>query len=127
MPAFSFKKQFVEPIQNGTKHHTIRAERKDGRVPAKAGDTLYLYCGMRTKGCFKIFVGPLGDVTCTKVQRIEIYELVMGGWGIKLDGQPLMFDEAAQLARCDGFGSFKEMMAFWEGRLPFKGYIVHWR
>jgi hypothetical protein len=119
----NFKKQFVEPIRQGTKHHTIRGDRKDGYVP-KPGEPLYLYCGARTKHCFKILEDP---PPCTKVQRIEIYELAMGGHGIKLDGQALMFDEAAQLARCDGFKSFKEMMAFWEGRLPFTGNIIHWR
>lgn len=126
MPAFSFKKQFVEPIRQGAKCHTIRGERKDGRIPAKAGDTLYLYCGMRTKGCFKIFVGPLGDVTCTKVEPIWI-TLGVGNFVVIIDGCILDQSEREALARADGFKNFPEMMRFWEGRLPFKGYIIHWR
>lgn len=127
MPAFSFKKQFVEPIRAGTKHHTIRAERRDGRVPAKAGDTLSLYCGMRTKWCFMI---TDNRVECTKVQPISIeiktrpeYQLIY----VVVDGEVLDSSEAEQLAKCDGFPDFKTMMQFWEGRLPFKGYIIHWR
>lgn len=130
MPAFSFRERFAEPIRTGTKHQTIRAERKDGRIPAKAGDMLYLYCGMRTKGCFKIYVGPLGYVTCTKVQPISIgiktrpaYQLIY----VVVDGEVLDSSEAEQLAKCDGFPDFKTMMQFWEGRLPFNGYIIHWR
>jgi len=142
MPAFSFKQQFVAPIRAGTKRHTIRAERKDGRVPAKAGDALYLYCGMRTKTCFNIL--PRQDLTCSRVQRIVIQECPRcGGSGevahssthyegcpaiqILIDGVPLALDERDGLARADGFACFTDMMAFWEGRLPFEGYIIHWR
>jgi hypothetical protein len=35
--------------------------------------------------------------------------------------------EREQLARRDGFESFAEMMAFWDGKLPWYGHIFHWR
>jgi hypothetical protein len=141
MPAFSFKQQFVEPIRQGVKHHTIRGERKDYRIPAKVGDELALFCGMRTKQCFHILPKT---VTCTRVQQICIQECgLCGGTGerccssthyescpvfeVRIDGDLLDRGECEQLARADGFVDFSSMMAFWEGRLPFKGYIIHWR
>lgn len=122
----NFKSQFVEPIRLGIKHHTIRGDRKDGYVP-KPGEPLYLYCGARTKNCFKILPEP---PPCTKVQRISIevksrpeYQLIC----VVIDGEMLDSSEAEQLARCDGFPDFATMMKFWEGRLPFAGNIIHWR
>ena len=122
MPAFSFKKQFVETIQAGTKHHTIRGERVDGRVPAKAGDQLSLFCGMRTKGCFRILPGT---VLCVRVESIEINAQTTGM--VTVQGVPLDYGERETLAQADGFRNWDEMLSFWEGRLPFKGYIIHWR
>ena len=51
MPAYSFNKQFVPMILDGSKRQTIRARRKN---PAKVGDILYLYSGLRTKSCKKL-------------------------------------------------------------------------
>ncbi len=48
MPAYSFKERFVPFILDGTKTQTVRSRR---RHPAKPGDTLYLYSGLRTKYC----------------------------------------------------------------------------
>ena len=124
MPAFSFKKQFVAPIQAGTKRHTIRGERKDGRVPAKVGDNISLFCGMRTKGCFRILPGT---VLCTKVQPIQIYDGCLGLHRIMVDGTELDIGESECLAKADGFNGWRDMARFWDGRLPFKGFIIHWR
>lgn len=117
MPALNFKKQFVQPIREGIKHHTIRADRK---IPFKVGDKLYLYCGMRQKGAFRILPDA---VMCTKVKDIEIW----ADLAIKVDDEWLAKDEREALAIRDGFGSHAHMMTFWDGRLPFKGKIIHWR
>lgn len=68
MPAINFKKQFAPAVESGEKRQTIRARRQDGRDPV-AGQTLYLYTGIRTKGCRK-----LGEVTCKETQQITIEE-----------------------------------------------------
>ena len=124
MPALNFKPQFVEPIRAGTKNHTIRADRA---VPIKPGDKLYLYCGLRQKGAFRILSEP---VTCTRVQQIEI-DPKQGWWSysitIWVDAVLLGFDETKRLAEADGFDSLEGMAAFWRDRLPFKGQIIHWR
>jgi hypothetical protein len=123
MPALNFKPQFVERIRAGMKNHTIRADRA---VPVKPGDKLYLYCGLRQKGAFRILPEP---VSCTRVQQIDIDR--KQGWSysiaIWIDGVLLGSDEANRLADADGFDSLEGMAAFWKGRLPFKGQIIHWR
>lgn len=138
MPALNFKPQFVEPIRERRKRHTIRAKRK---VPIKVGDELHLFCGMRTKECRRILDYPK---ECTRVQDIIIRECGRcGGTGeiacssthyescpvfeIIIDGQYLAKDECELLAVADGFDGFASMMRFWEGRLPFEGNIIHWR
>lgn len=126
MPLLNFKKQFVEPIREGRKHHTIRAVRA---VPIKAGDNLYLYSGLRQKGAFRILPEPQ---TCTRVQQIQIKQVdgplpTIPWFELSIDGVALDVDERERLAIADGFTTFKEMMEFWDGRLPFKGQIIHWR
>lgn len=51
MPGYSFNIRFVPMLLDGTKRQTIRARRKN---PAKVGDTLYLYSGLRTRNCKKL-------------------------------------------------------------------------
>jgi len=119
MPVLNFKPQFVEPIRDGTKHHTIRATRK---VPVKQGAKLYLYCGLRHKGAFRILPEP---VVCSMVESIEINAKTTGM--VTVGGVPLDYDEREQLAKADGFNGWDEMLSFWEGRLPFVGQIIHWR
>lgn len=126
MPALNFKKQFEPHIRSKRKKHTIRAKRER---PIKVGDKLYLYTGMRTKSCQKIT-----EAECVKVEDIQIapYRTPLGPsaierFGIFVDGIPLNEDECEALAYRDGFRDFKTMMLFWDGRLPFKGDIIHWR
>ena len=116
MGLYGFKPQFEAPILAGIKRHTIRAERK---VMDRPGATMHLYIGLRHKGARCI-----GRPTCSKVEPISIdasrHICVAGLWLDK--------GECEQLARCDGFSCFDEMMAFWpDEKLPFTGHIYHWR
>ena len=138
MAAYNFKQQFVGPIRAGTKKHTIRRERKDGRRP-KIGEALALYCGMRTKGCFKILKD---NPPCTAVRSIWIEKPLTRDWTIRIGDigdPPLDAGEMETLARSDGFANFKEFATFWlkehgdvSGPLHmravyFSGIIIHWR
>ena len=102
-------------ILHGDKEHTIRADRAR---PFRVGDLLSLYTGMRTKQCWLLM-----RRTCTMVRAIQITE----GQNVVIDGESLSLDEREQLAVRDGFRDFAHMMEFWQGRLPFKGQIIHWR
>jgi hypothetical protein len=86
MVAYSFKRQFVDPIRSGTKAQTIRGRRI--RPHAVPGDALQLYCGMRTKGCFLI-----ARATCREVSPIRI---VLRTWEIEIDGEELTPPEKAE-------------------------------
>ncbi len=64
MPALNFQDRFAPDVESGIKTQTIRAFRRDGNDPG-AGDTLYLYTGMRTKACRR-----LGETVCERARRI---------------------------------------------------------
>ncbi len=117
MPALNFQAQFAPLVESGEKRQTIRAYRKDGRDP-KAGDTLYLYTGMRTKACRK-----LGEAKCVSVQHIAFDESEL-----LIDNFGHWAHEADALARSDGFKAWPDMLAWFEKThgLPFEGLLIRW-
>lgn len=125
MGLYNFQPRFVPYILDGSKTHTIRAERVN---PDKPGNTLHLHSGLPHRGA-----KCLMRVPCVKVESIVIAATSMVengaplGVGVCVDGNPLTRDECEQLAKREGFASFEEMMAFWKGRLPFRGSIIHWK
>lgn len=102
MPALNFKKQFAPKVESGEKRQSIRAKRRDGRNP-RPGQTLYLYTGMRTRGCRK-----LEESQCLSVQEI----IVDWYMGIFLDGEWLGPIQKRELAIADGFESWIMMKDF---------------
>jgi hypothetical protein len=52
MPQVGFKKQFIQKVMTEEKPFTLRELRKDGR-DTRAGQTLYIYTGLRSKQCQK--------------------------------------------------------------------------
>ena len=131
MPMLNFMPRFVEPIRLGFKCHTIRANRK---VPVKVGDKLYLYCGARHPGCFRILPDA---VACTKVLPIRIGHWTSGSLGlvgIQIEGIEIERGERDRLAIADGFTNWTEMLNFWikthggrDGSVHFTGSLIHWR
>ena len=123
MGLYNFQKRFVLFILSGAKRHTIRATRKN---PDKVGNTAHLFTGLRTKQ-----TQLLGRYPITKIEPIEILECPCQQdhcqkVNVVINGEALSYDEREKLAKLDGFRDFNEMKAFWKGRLPFKGEIVHW-
>lgn len=124
MVAYSFKKQFVEPIRKGTKRQTIRAVGK--RRHARVGEKVQLYCGMRTAHCFKILER---DPTCVYVDEISFDLTNPRAPVLKRNGELLEGGELHRYARRDGFKDFAAMVAFWleeHGPNRFKGYAIVW-
>lgn len=132
MVAYSFQKQFAEPILAGTKRQTIRAVGK--RRHARVGDELQLYTGMRTKHC-----RLLARARCIELRRMAIIFPKVEHWHV------LLFDDVRvstrgvsryrmdEFARADGFPSAEEMLAFWKKHHPeaveagrFDGVLVQW-
>ena len=145
-----FKRRFAPFVEDGSKTHTIRSNRK---VRPKVGDTCHCYVDPRQKS-----MRLLGRFECVRVQDIEIgfrrvSEEVEQGY-IKLDGCPLDSQECDLFAWRDGFrfdwdragikqpadgphvGSFQLMLSYWTAErtrngkkdpLPFHGDVIHWR
>ena len=115
MPAYNFKQQFAEAVEEGTKRQTIRPKRKR---PTKPGDRLYLYTGMRTKQCRK-----LGEATCTEVLDIEIQTS-----RVTVAGEALSWAQMKLLASLDGFSDQEAFFQFFEDAygLPFQGELIRW-
>lgn len=119
MPAFNFQKQFAAAVARGEKTQTIRAHRKDGRVPAKVGDTLALYTGMRHPSCRKLL-----DAECTAVRSVTIDHFSVIHGAQKILGCPLNV-----FAQADGFEDWHAMHGWFEEThgLPFEGWLIQWR
>lgn len=123
MVAYSFNKQFAQPIIDRRKKQTIRAYGK--RPHAKPGDHLQLYVGMRTKQCKKI----IPDVVCVARKEIEIYVHDHAINGIVIDGKWIEGDSKHDFAVLDGFASIDDMHSFWlahHGGGTFRGWIIYW-
>lgn len=123
MVAYSFQKRFIEPIQAGTKVHTIRANGKRRHV--RPDEMIQLYFGMRTEHCRKIIT----DQTCSWVVPIT---MIVGAssfnkvevWGLEMDATTL-----DDFAITDGFKNAADMHDFWlkmHGECVFKGQLIGW-
>ena len=121
MFTLNFKKRFSSAIETGEKRQTIRAPRKDGRIP-RPGDDLRLYTGMRTSQCQR-----LTDATCTAIASVLIVEHG-SDWMIYLDGRKLSLAEQIEFAKDDGFETWAEFLEFFNKvhGLPFAGLMIRW-
>lgn len=137
MVAYSFRPQFIDPIQSREKLQTVRGHRPRH---ARPGELVQLYTGMRTKHCRKIVEA---DPTCLTVLPIQIF--VDALWprlitGIAVDGAALTDLQIEEFALQDGFRSNDQgsarvnMGAFWlsehgrrgEPRIEFDGVCIRW-
>jgi hypothetical protein len=122
MVAYSFKKHFATPILEGSKAQTIRADRKRH---ARAGETLQLYTGMRTKHCRLV-----GTAICAAVQPVTIDFRVEA---IAVAGRPLIKTGKGldKFARQDGFADWAALRAFWEAEHgaigSWSGILICWK
>jgi len=124
MPAYNFQKRFADRVGNGTKLHTIRAYRKDGRHPI-AGQPFRAYTGMRTKLCEPILFSTISKVEWVHIDVGGIVSIV----GPMAEHQrTLTHAERDALALGDGFVSALEFVAFFRNNygLPFNGDLIHW-
>jgi len=132
--AYSFRKQFAEPILAGTKGGTIRADR---RRHARPGEELQLYIGMRTKHCRLI-----ARKTCIIAQPIRLQFHTLRGdehlRGVHLfdprteDVEKLISnpDRLDAFAQFDGFDTWSHLVDFWreehEPADAFDGIHIRW-
>jgi hypothetical protein len=121
--AYSFKKQFIEPILTGRKRQTIRAVGL--RHHARIDTTIQLYTGMRTKQCQLI-----GTAFCADAPLIT---LDFPRNRIHIQGRVLRNDQVAldTFAKRDGFENWAGLRAFWElehrALKVWEGVMIEWR
>lgn len=127
MPAINYRREFADKVESGSKIHTIRPYRADGRN-AKPGQTIYHYTGMRTRSCRKI-----GENLCTRVRDIQLWIPNFSGLPvIDLDGLRLRATHFAQFAINDGFESIEALCEFFretyppDRHFPFSGLLIQW-
>lgn len=120
---YNFKPQFIAPIRGGMKVHTIRAARKDGRVP-KPGDKLKLFSGLRQKGPATLIL----ETVCVSVTPITLLVSNKGYLRVRLDGVELVDTRKVTLAFNDGFLSFSGFKDYFLGTdLPLVGHLIAWK
>lgn len=124
MSAYNFQPRFAPKIVDGSKLHTIRADRKDGRVP-QIGERFFAYTGMRSLNCRKIM-----ESTVTNVQRVRIRR-DNGRFSVSIDEYVLACEERWKLSVNDGFGRLEEFIAWFEKShrisiVPFNGWLITW-
>lgn len=131
MPAFNFKEQFADDVADGSKRRTIRRGRLKPKqkvrvAPAKPGDILKLYTGMRHKSC-----RLLATARCTRVRGICLMDSEPAAVFLgEIDSVPILLPQidAEELAKADGFASLNDMMIwFYKTHGPaFHGYLIEW-
>ena len=118
----SFKKQFVKPILEGTKIHTIREDKHNRWRGFKV---IHMATGVRSKNynCFK-------KSSLRSTQKIFI--TVDNGLEVTIDGKYINNLELEKLAKNDGFESSAEMESWFEDAIKqskedcFSGKLIHW-
>jgi uncharacterized protein YqfB (UPF0267 family) len=127
-----FKEQFVEPILNGSKIHTIR---EDATNRWKAGRVMDMATGVRTKAYNKFT-----EQICIGIQTIEIKWTVpsnndtIKNRSVKvfIDGKNISHhwykdtDELIMdvLAKNDGFETLQDFFGWFSE--DFTGKLIHW-
>lgn len=114
----SFKEQFKQPILDGTKLHTIRADLYRRWVK---GRKIHFATGVRTPKYNQFYEG-----VCTHVQAIELNPHTRQILLEDEEGEMVQMDDAYHdiFARNDGF-SDKEELWKWFSK-PFEGVLIHW-
>ena len=111
------KEEVFRKILSGEKTTTIRAVRRDRRIPCRGGSMLQLYWGMRQGDCEKI-----SDVRCVRCSPITIFSESR-----EIRSTHHLFDgvllDAGKIAKADGFD---DLELFWGGFETGLYYLIEW-
>ena len=113
----SFKKQFPDKIIDGSKIHTIRADKLDRW---KVGNKIHFATGVRTK-----HYNNFKEGFCLHIQKIKFkYDGDCPVPSIAIDEVMLHCHEIEELAINDGFDDVKSFLEWFNS--DFTGKIIHW-
>ncbi len=116
----NFQRQFAPAVLAGEKCMTIRATRKDRKVPVP-GDVLALYAGLRTRNTQLLMKTP---ATCVWRIRMDFEER-----SVVIDGQRLDRAAVLLLAKADAFQSVDAFFKYFRDAAiatSFEGFVAHW-
>lgn len=113
MPSVSFQQKLINAVMSGKKPFTVR--QINAKRPVKAGDTLYIFSGMRTKQCRKH-----GEHVCYGVLPITIDYAKKE---IAIDGVTLIPILRHWFATTDIQGSEQDFFDFFE-KMKYKNPLV---
>jgi hypothetical protein len=113
----NFQDRFAGKVETGAKRQTIRAERKDGRIP-KVGEKIRHYTGMRTKNC---------RLLCDAV-IVSVDQVVVDPRGVWINGDFLLGEDREAFAIADGFENWADMKAWFLNKHgpDFWGLLIKW-
>jgi hypothetical protein len=123
MTVFIFLPRFVEPIQAGSKHQTIRATAR-----CKPEDLLSLrhWAGLPYRSKQREIIPP---VVCEVVRPLTIrIDRLDNRADITIGDEPLSHDEVCRFVRADGFRHLSDFVEHWHARdaLHFEGVLIEW-
>ncbi|GJD55206.1 hypothetical protein [Methylobacterium dankookense] len=135
MVAYSFKRQFMQPIRERVKPHTLRDFRRGRSRHARPGEQLQLYVGMRTSSCELI-----GRAVCDRFQSVSLdfsapnpivlTDLVEVGFStFEAAGEPQAVRAVDSFAVSDGFEDIEAMARFWRDTHDtsiWQGCLIGW-
>jgi len=115
-----FQDRFFPLVCAGGKRQTIRAPRKDGKLP-KPGELLHTGRWTGKPYRSKVERGPV--VICKGTEPLLMEKL-----GVRKGIHWLSGPQIGGLARADGFEDAEKMLAWFEGThgLPFEGWLYEW-
>ena len=145
MVAYSFQRQFVDPILSGRKRQTIRAPRAGRSRHARPGEQLQLYVGMRTRHCRLV-----GKAHAFRVRTVELafyahdrsQDFVLLGATAGAEAVQHRAGWLDLFAQADGFTCWSDLRAFWSKDFPktfgkpggefpngvaWEGVLIEWR
>ncbi len=123
-----FKRQFAPYVRDGSKTHSIREDKNDRW---RVGCLVDAFVDPRQKTMERLMAS-------TPVVRTEAIIIERGGVSfplkVTIEGVALSHDEMNQFFWRDGFrdesqnrNPSAQALRFWNGILPFKGKIIHWK
>jgi hypothetical protein len=127
------KGQFVPKIVDGSKPHSFRAKRKDGRK-WKVGDTIQFYENVRQPNMRKI--RPDTVVKGVQDVQMEIYNGIVyliienEDAEYRFEGRTFVAKKLEEIAKADGFESVESFQNFFFPKAKegdtWEGQLVHW-
>lgn len=132
---FNFKKRFAPDVRSGKKRQTIRAFRKDGKVPVPGTTVAHLFTGMRSKTekCVRLRKDPEPVVIVMTVRIVQdSYEVTStrtdGTASNEKRAKAIAASGVDRFAVLDGFESWADLTE-WIGEthgFPFVGFLSAW-